>query len=177
MEFEELSIAGVFAVRTEARKDQRGSFGRIWCAREMAANGLAASLAQCSTSRTERRGTIRGMHYQAAPHEEAKLVRCVRGRIWDVALDLRSGSPTERKWVSFELTAENAVSLYVPPGVAHGFQTLTDDCEVLYLISEFHHAESARGARWNDPAFGIEWPIPDEVIISERDASWNDYAG
>jgi dTDP-4-dehydrorhamnose 3,5-epimerase len=122
-----------------------------------------------------RRGILRGMHFQADPHPEGKLVRCTRGAIWDVVIDLRSGSPSYRQWIGVELTEKNARALYIPEGCAHGFQTLTDDSEVLYLMSEFYYPELARGVRWNDRAFGIEWPIAD-AILSDRDASYPDVA-
>jgi dTDP-4-dehydrorhamnose 3,5-epimerase len=169
MTFRETSLAGVWIVEPEPLADARGFFARTWCRREFEARGLDPALAQCSVSVTKRRGTVRGMHVQLPPHGEAKLVRCTRGAIHDVALDARRGSPTFGRWVAAELTADNHRMLYVPEGVAHGFQTLTDDAEVFYQISEFHHPESERGIRWDDTAVGIVWPVAD-VTVSPRDA-------
>jgi dTDP-4-dehydrorhamnose 3,5-epimerase len=169
MTFRETALAGVWIVEPEPRADERGFFARTWCRREFAARGLDPTLAQCSVSLTKRRGTVRGMHLQIPPHGEAKLVRCTRGAIHDVALDARRGSPTFGRWVAAELTADNHRMLYVPEGVAHGFQTLTDDAEVFYQISEFHHPESERGIRWDDATVGIAWPVAD-VTVSPRDA-------
>ena len=169
MTFRETALAGVWIVEPEPVADARGFFARTWCRREFEARGLDPALAQCSISVTGRRGTVRGMHLQLPPHGEAKLVRCTRGAIHDVALDARRGSPTFGRWVAAELTADNHRMLYVPAGVAHGFQTLTHDAEVFYQISEFHHPESERGIRWNDDAVGIAWPVAD-VTVSPRDA-------
>jgi dTDP-4-dehydrorhamnose 3,5-epimerase len=168
--FTETRVPGVFIVEPERLEDERGFFARTWCPGEFEAHGLNPQLAQCSISYNRKKGTLRGMHYQAAPHAEAKLVRCTMGAIYDVALDLRPQSPTFKQWVSAELTAENRKMLYIPEGLAHGFQTLTDDAEVFYQISEPYHPESAGGVRWNDPAFGIQWPLP-LTAISPRDAS------
>jgi dTDP-4-dehydrorhamnose 3,5-epimerase len=172
--FLESKVAGAFVVDLETFADDRGFFARVWCARELGERGLESRLAQCSTSFNRRKGTLRGMHYQIAPHAEAKLVRCIRGAIHDVVVDLRRESPTFRRWDAVELTAENRRGLYIPPGCAHGFQTVADDSEVLYFISEFHAPDAARGARWNDPAFAIEWPLPDP-ILSERDRTYPDF--
>ena len=171
MRFAETRIRGVWLIELEPIADERGFFARTFCAREMEQHGLSPVVAQCSVSLSRKRGTVRGMHWQARPHAEAKLVRCVRGSLFDVALDVRPGSPTFGEWVSAELAAENRRALYVPECVAHGFQTLEDDTEVLYQISEFYHPESARGARWDDPAFGIRWPI-EGAVVSDRDRSW-----
>jgi dTDP-4-dehydrorhamnose 3,5-epimerase len=171
MTFREMEVAGVWTLEVEPRADERGFFARTWCRRELEAHGLNPALAQCSVSFSRRRGTVRGMHWQAAPHTEVKLVRCTRGAIYDVALDTRRGSPTFGRWVAAELSADNRRMLYVPEGVAHGFQTLTDDAEVFYQISEFHHPESERGIRWDDPAVAIAWPLAD-VTVSPRDAAW-----
>jgi len=169
MTFRETALAGVWIVEPEPVADARGFFARTWCRREFEARGLNSALAQCSVSVTKRRGTVRGMHFQQPPHGEAKLVRCTRGAIHDVALDARPGSPTFGGWVAAELTADNHRMLYVPEGVAHGFQTLTDAAEVFYQISEFHHPESERGILWNDASVGIAWPVAD-VTVSPRDA-------
>lgn len=174
MHFVPTKLAGVFVVEPERFADDRGHFARTWCVREFAERGLETKLVQCSTSYNRRRGTLRGMHYQAAPHEEVKLVRCTRGAAYDVVIDLRPGSPTHRQWVAVELSAENGVAVYIPGGCAHGYQTLTDDTELVYLMSEFYHPESARGVRWDDPAVGIEWPECPERIIAPRDRSFPD---
>lgn len=166
-------LPGVFVIDPEPASDERGYFMRQWCARELAEHGLVGSLAQASLSFNKLRGTLRGMHYQIAPHEETKLVGCARGAIFDVLVDLRPG-PTRLRWVGYELTAENRRMLYVPAGVAHGFLTLEDATEVQYFISEFHHAASARGVRYNDPAFGIRWP-GEPRVISSRDAGYPDF--
>lgn len=152
-------------------EDSRGFFARTWCQREFEAHGLNPGLAQCNTSFNNKKGTLRGMHYQAAPYQEAKLVRCTMGAIYDVIVDLRPDSPTFKQWLAVELTAQNRLMLYIPAGVAHGFQTLQDDTEVFYQMSEFYYSELARGVRWDDPAFGIKWPLPDP-ILSERDKNY-----
>jgi dTDP-4-dehydrorhamnose 3,5-epimerase len=170
------TIAGAFKIEMERLPDNRGYFARTWSSREFEACGLNPRIAQCSVSYNRRRGTLRGMHFQIAPHQEAKLVRCIRGALVDVILDLRSDSPTYKKWEAFELTHENGAAVYVPEGCAHGFQTLVDDTEVHYQMSEFYAPQSARGVRWNDPAFGIDWPLPDP-ILSLRDAAFADFIG
>jgi dTDP-4-dehydrorhamnose 3,5-epimerase len=172
--FEPAGLDGAWVLPLDRHEDERGFFARVWCAAEFGDRGLAGSLQQCSLSYNRHAGTIRGMHYQAAPREEAKIVRCVRGAIYDVLLDLRAGSPTFMRWVGRELSAENRLAFYVPEGVAHGFQTLADDAEVLYLISQQYDAALARGVRWDDPAFGIQWPRP-PAIISPRDAGYPDF--
>jgi dTDP-4-dehydrorhamnose 3,5-epimerase len=169
--FRETAVPGAFVVEPERSVDARGFFARTFCRREFEALGLNPNLAQCSISWNRRRGTLRGLHYQAAPHAEAKLVRCTRGAVFDVVVDLREGSPTFGRWHACELSAENRSAMYIPEGCAHGFQTLVDDTEALYLISEFHHPESSRGARWDDPAIGVEWPLA-VTEMSERDASF-----
>jgi dTDP-4-dehydrorhamnose 3,5-epimerase len=168
--FRATALAGVWIVEPEPAGDERGFFARTWCRQEFEAHGLDPGLAQCSVSWNPARGTLRGLHYQAAPHAEAKLVRCTRGAVHDVALDVRRGSPTFGRWVAAELTADNRRMLYVPEGVAHGFQTLVDGSEVFYQISEFHHPESVRGVRWDDPRCAIEWPVQ-PAILSPRDAA------
>ncbi len=174
MRFEKTSISGVVLVEIEAHRDVRGLFARTFCEREFATAGLPTRFVQSSMSRNTRRGTLRGMHYQMPPSEEAKLVRCTRGTIYDVALDLRRSSTTFRQWVGVELSGDSCAALFIPRGCAHGFQTLEDDVEVLYLITEFHAPDLARGVRWNDPAFGIAWPM-DEPILSDRDANYPDF--
>jgi dTDP-4-dehydrorhamnose 3,5-epimerase len=169
------SLAGAYVIEVERRMDDRGFFARYWCRQEFEAAGLNAHLEQNSVSFNRKRGTLRGMHYQQAPHEEVKTVRCTQGRIWDVILDLRPDSATFRQWFAAELTAENLKMMYVPAGLAHGFQTLTDDAEVLYQISESYHAELARGVRWDDPAFQIKWPVQNP-ILSQRDREFSDFS-
>jgi dTDP-4-dehydrorhamnose 3,5-epimerase len=169
----QLGIPGAFLVEIEPLADDRGFFARTFCAREFAATGLESRFPQTSLSFNPRRGTLRGLHYQAEPHGEAKVVRCVRGTICDLLADLRPESLTYRQHLAIELSADQRNAVYVPAGVAHGFLTLTDDCEVHYAMSEFFEPQAARGVRWNDPAFGIVLPEPVRVI-SERDASYPD---
>ena len=176
MIFTETAIPGAFVVDLEPRADERGFFARGWCAREFAEHGLDAALVQHNISFNRRTGTVRGMHYQADPHPEVKVVRCTRGRLFDVIVDLRPGSPSYCRWAGVELSAENRRALYIPAGVAHGFQTLADDTEVHYQMSDYYHPELARGVRWDDPAFGIAWPSPATAILSERDRSYADFA-
>jgi dTDP-4-dehydrorhamnose 3,5-epimerase len=171
MRYTETTLPGVLLVDLERHEDERGFFARIWCREELAQRGLNSQLAQCSISANRKCGTLRGMHYQAEPHPEAKFVQCIRGAIYDVALDLRPTSPTYRKWFAAELTADNRRLLYVPEGCAHGFQTLSDDSDVLYFISTPFHADLSCGVRWDDPAFGIRWRLPVSVI-SLRDQSY-----
>jgi dTDP-4-dehydrorhamnose 3,5-epimerase len=174
MIFVETELPGVFAIEIEPKPDERGFFARTWCQNELAEQGLDSHLVQCSLSYNTKKGTLRGMHFQAAPHGETKLVRCSKGAIYDVALDLRHDSKTYRRWIGVTLTAEKRNALYIPKGCAHGFLTLVDDSEVFYQMSDFYHADSARGVRWNDPAFGIVWPGKVE-IISPRDANYPDF--
>jgi dTDP-4-dehydrorhamnose 3,5-epimerase len=174
MRFSETAIEGVIVVDVEPRGDERGSFARLQCPEEFAAAGHPFAPAQTSLSRNPRAGTLRGMHYQPAPHAETKLVRAVRGRMFDVALDLRQESPTYRRWVSAELSAENARALLVAEGVAHGFLTLEPDTDVLYQISPAFQPGHEAGVRWDDPAFAIAWPAP-PALISPRDATYADF--
>lgn len=174
MLFQETEIAGVVAIRIEPKMDERGFFARTWCSKEFEEAGLNPRLAQCSISYNPQIGTLRGMHYQVAPHAEAKLVRCTRGAIFDVAIDLRRESPTFRKWVGIVLSAADRNMIYIPEGCAHGLLTLEQESEVSYQISEFYCADSARGVRWDDPAFAIEWPSQPQ-LISERDRSYGDF--
>lgn len=175
MIFRETVVPGAFVIEPERLRDERGFFARTWCVRECAEHGLNPQVVQCSISVSEKKGTLRGLHYQAAPHAETKLVRCTRGAIYDVIVDLRADSPAFLRHFAVELSAENHTMLYVPEGVAHGFQTLADDTEVAYQMSAFHALAHARGVRWNDPVFAIAWP-PGERIISERDRSYPDFA-
>lgn len=174
MIFSETKLPGAVVIDIEKRGDQRGFFARGWCQREFEAQGLTARVVQANISVSHAKGTLRGMHYQAAPYEEAKVVRCTRGAIFDVILDLRPASPTYKQWLGVELTAANYRMLYVPEGFAHGFITLMDEAEVTYQVSQFYTPEAERGVRWNDPAFGIEWPVP-VTVISEKDSRWPDY--
>jgi len=167
-------LEGAVLIELERHRDERGHFARTFCSEEFARRGLSAEIAQCSVSLNRRRGTLRGMHYQIAPHQEAKLVRCGRGRLLDVIVDLRAGTPGYRRWHAVELSADNARMIYVPEGFAHGFLTLADDTEVVYQISRPYHPESARGFRWNDPSIGIQWPETVRVI-SERDRNYPDF--
>jgi len=167
--FEPLAIAGAYLVRLEPRRDERGFFARTWCADEFAAAGIEATFVQQSLARSERRGTLRGMHLQLAPHEEAKYVRCTAGAIFDAFVDVRPGSPTFLRSVATTIDAERGDALFVPAGCAHGYQTLTDGSEVLYAMSARYHADAARSILWSDPALRIAWPIPDP-ILSTQDA-------
>jgi dTDP-4-dehydrorhamnose 3,5-epimerase len=173
MRFTETKVAGAFLIEPEPVADERGLFARAWDRAELEARGLDAGLAQCSISFSHRRGTLRGLHYQVAPHQEVKLIRCTQGAIWDVALDLRPDSPTYGAWFGTELSAANRAMLYIPQGCAHGQLTLTDSTEVFYQISAPFSPEAARGVRFDDPAFGIEWPIEVEVI-NDRDRNYPD---
>jgi dTDP-4-dehydrorhamnose 3,5-epimerase len=167
-------LADARLIRLEPATDDRGFFARTWCGDEMARAGLEAKLAQQSLSHTLKRGTIRGLHLQRPPHEEAKVVRCVAGKVFDVMVDLRPQSPTYLAWEGIELSATNRTALYVPPGFAHGFQTLSDDTDVLYDISVPYAPTAATGYRYDDPAFKIVWALP-PFVISERDLSWPPY--
>ena len=174
MKFLETKLAGVFEVRIEPHSDERGFFARTWCQDEFEARGLNSRLVQCSISVNTRKGTLRGIHYQLEPYAEAKLVRCTRGSIYDVVLDLRVNSPTFKDWIALVLTADSRNMVYVPEGCGHGFLTLEDGSEVFYQMSAFYNTESARGVRWDDPAFQIAWPAKVEVI-SERDRTYPNF--
>jgi dTDP-4-dehydrorhamnose 3,5-epimerase len=174
MIFERTSLGDAYVIDIEPRPDERGFFARTFCAREFVEHGLPTDFPQCNLSRNARAGTLRGMHYQAAPHREAKLVRCVRGAIYDVIVDLRSESPTYLQWTGVELTAENARALFVPEGFAHGFVTLRDDSDIFYHMGKSYVADAARGFRWNDRRFGIHWPTA-PVALSPRDAQYADF--
>jgi len=171
MTFHETKLPGVFEVRLELKQDERGFFARSWCEKEFAAAGLNPKIVQCSVSFNARKGTLRGMHYQSAPYAESKLVRCTRGAIYDVVLDLRPHAPTFKDWVAVVLSAADRNMIYVPNGCAHGFLTLEDNTEIFYQMSEFYSPECSRGVRWDDPAFGIAWP-DGALVISERDRSF-----
>lgn len=172
MKFIKTPIPGAYLIEMEPLADERGFFARSWCCDEFAQRGLNAKLVQCNITYNKKRGTLRGMHYQAEPFPEAKLVRCTMGAIYDVILDLRCDSTAFKRWEAFELSAANRRMLYIPEGVAHGLQTLEDDSEVFYQMSEYYHPECAKGVRWDDPVFGIKWPIS-EPVMSERDLSFS----
>jgi dTDP-4-dehydrorhamnose 3,5-epimerase len=174
MIFKETKLKGAYIIELEPIKDERGFFARTFCQKEFTKYNLNSHIVQCNISFNKKRGTLRGMHYQVAPYEEAKLVSCIRGAIYDVIIDLRPDSPTYCQWFAVELSSEDYKMLYVPKGFAHGFQTLEDNTVVFYQMSEFYHPECARGARWDDKAFGIEWPISVK-IISEKDLSYKDF--
>jgi dTDP-4-dehydrorhamnose 3,5-epimerase len=171
MIFRETPIQGAFIIETEPIRDERGSFARSFCAREFEAYGLNPRFVQCNISFNRKSGTLRGMHYQAAPHREAKLVRCTRGWIFDAIVDLRRDSPTFTKWHALELNEHGRELLYVPEGCAHGYLTLADGCEVSYQVSAFYSRDTSRGVRWNDPAFAIRWPR-EPAVISDQDRNF-----
>jgi dTDP-4-dehydrorhamnose 3,5-epimerase len=175
MIFTETALPGAYVIDIEARADERGYFARGWCEREFREHGITAAPVQVNLSYNHRAGTLRGMHYQRAPWAESKLVRCTRGAIYDVIIDLRPESPTYRRWIGVELGEETARMLFVPEGFAHGFVTLADATAVTYQVSQFYTPGAEAGIRWDDPAFAIEWPVPVRVI-SEKDRSWPDFA-
>ena len=175
MKFTPTRLKGAFIIDVEQMEDERGFFARSWCADEFIKHGLDPRLAQCSFSFNKKRGTLRGMHYQGAPHAETKVVRCTVGSIYDVIVDVRPDSDTFRQWVSVELSAANRRMIYVPVGFAHGFQSLVEDTEVFYMVSVPYHPECSRSVRWNDPQFAIEWPHEDHRVISERDRDYPDF--
>ncbi len=175
MTFTETKLRGAFIIEIERIEDERGFFGRAWCEKQFQAHGLNSSFVQCNISLSKKKGTIRGLHYQAPPYQEAKLIRCTKGRIFDVIIDLRPQSPTYKQWVGVELTSENHKMLYVPEEFAQGFQALEHDTEVFYPVSQFYHPEAEEGVRWDDPTFEIKWPETASVITSDKDRSWPDY--
>ncbi len=175
MRFIDTPLAGACVVELEPFEDDRGFFARAWCRKEFEAHGLEPEVVQANLSYNRSAGTLRGMHYQVAPYEETKLVRCIRGALYDVIVDLRPESPTYKQWYGVELTADNRRALFVPRGFAHGFLTLADETEAFYQVSEYYAPGAERGLRYDDPAFGIRWPGPVKVI-SEKDASWPDFA-
>jgi len=174
MIFTALPLAGAYVVDLEPRRDERGFFARGFCANEFAAQGLKTQIVQANLSQNIKRGTVRGMHYQRPPYAEVKLVRCTHGTIFDAIIDLRPDSPTHLRWTSVELSRENRRMLYVPEGFAHGYQALTDDSEVLYMVTQFYAPDHEAAIRWNDPRFAIRWPIAD-VVLSPKDAAHPDY--
>ena len=175
MIFTETKLPGVYLIEVEKFEDERGFFAPAFRARDLEARGLESVFVENNISYSRNRGTLRGMHYQASPHGQAKIVRCTRGAIFDVAIDLRPDSATFKQWVGFELTAENRSMLYLPGDCGHGFQTLVDDTEVFYKVSQPYHPDSGRGVRWNDPAFGIEWPEVGQRVLIQRDQAYPDF--
>jgi dTDP-4-dehydrorhamnose 3,5-epimerase len=174
MTFQETKLPGVFEIHIEPHCDERGFFARAWCQQEFENHGLNPKLVQCSVSFNTYKGTLRGLHYQAAPYAETKIVRCTRGAIYDVVVDLRPQSPTFKNWIGVVLTEASREMLYIPEGCAHGFLTREDETEVFYQISEFYNAESSRGVRWDDPAFQINWP-GEVKVISDRDRTYPNF--
>ena len=172
MNFIETEIKDLFVVELNKIGDERGFFARTWCEKEFANKNLTSRMLQANTSYSKDKGTLRGLHYQVSPHEEAKLMRCIKGAIFDVAVDLRPESKTYKKWFGIELTESNRKMLFIPEGFAHGYQTLVENTEAFYMSSAFYAPEAERGLRWNDPAIGINWPITDELNITEKDLSW-----
>lgn len=175
MIFTETKLKGAFIIEPERLSDERGFFARTWCMEEFKAQGLNTNFVQANVAFNIRRGTLRGMHYQSFPYEEAKLIRCTKGAIYDVIIDIRKNSPTRGNWIAVELAAGNYRMFYVPEGFAHGYQTLEDDTEVSYQLSQFYTPDAGRGIRWDDPAFKIKWPETENLTISKRDLSWPDY--
>ncbi|NBJ15351.1 MAG: dTDP-4-dehydrorhamnose 3,5-epimerase [Dehalobacter sp. 4CP] len=174
MIFKETKLPGAFLIEIDPLHDERGFFARTWCSQEFSERGLNPNLAQCSISYNYSKGTLRGMHFQTHPYEEAKLVRCTKGRIFDVIVDLRSSSSTYKQWLGVEISVENRNMLYVPEGFAHGFQTLEDETEVFYQITQYYHPDHASGFKYDDTSFNIQWPLPISSI-SVRDSSYPDY--
>ncbi len=176
MIFTKTKLQGAIIIEIEKKGDDRGFFARAWCRKEFEAYGLAFNPVQANIAFSKTKGILRGMHYQIAPYEEAKLIRCIRGVIYDVIIDLRPDSSTYRKWIGVELGADNYKMLYVPKGFAHGYQTLVDNTEVFYQVSQFYSPKSERGVRWDDPAFGIKWPEIGNCIVSTKDECWANYS-
>ena len=174
MRIEPAPLDGAATIELDLRGDERGFFARMYCEREFAAAGLETRFVQANNSSNAQRGTLRGLHYQLPPDTEVKLVRCIRGALWDVIVDVRPGSPSFGRWFGAELTAQNRRMMYVPRGFAHGFITLTDDSGLIYFVSDFYEPKQERGLRWNDPKIAIDWPIAPSVI-SDKDANWPDF--
>ena len=175
MVFKETRLKGAFIIELEKIVDGRGFFSRAWCQKEFQAHGLNPNVVQCNLSFNTSKGTLRGMHYQIAPHEEAKIVRCIRGKVYDVIIDLRPKSPTYLQWIGVELSAENRKMLYVPENFAHGYLTLADNTELFYQVSHFYSPESESGIRWNDRTVNIKWPQTNGLIITDKDKNWPDF--
>lgn len=172
MNFIETGIEDLYIVELNKIGDERGFFARAWCEKEFADKNLTSRMVQANTSYSKEKGTLRGLHYQVSPHKEAKLMRCIKGAIFDVAVDLRPDSKTYKKWFGIELTESNRKMLFIPEGCAHGYQTLSEDAEVFYMSSAFYAPEAERGVCWDDPAIGIEWPIVDNLNITDKDKNW-----
>ena len=175
MIFKKTAVKDAFIIELEKICDDRGFFARVWCKNEFEAHGLNTRLVQANVASNKKRGVIRGLHYQISPYEESKLIRCTKGAIYDVIIDLRKDSPTYKQWIGVELSADNYRMLYVPEGFAHGYQTLQDNTEVTYQVSQFYTPDSERGIRWDDPTFNIKWPETEKQIMTEKDQSWLDY--
>jgi dTDP-4-dehydrorhamnose 3,5-epimerase len=175
MRFTKTKFQDCFIIEPDRFEDERGFFGRAWSEAEFAAQGLEVRFVEANLSFNSKKNTLRGLHYQSQPHEQGKLVRCTRGAVYDVALDLRRGSPTYKQWVGAELSQENRFALFVPGGFAHGFQTLMDDSEVLYEVTKTYAPASSYGVRWNDPAFNIDWPEATELVMLPRDRDYPDF--
>lgn len=175
MIFTETELKGAFIIEMEPIRDNRGFFARAWCQKEFEEHGLITNFVQANVTFSPQRGTLRGLHYQIAPHEEVKLVRCTRGAIYDVIIDLRPESSTYKQCLGTELTADNRKMIYIPGGFAHGYQILMNDTEVFYQVGQFYAPEHERGIRWDDPAFEIDWPIAGPLILSKKDTRWPDY--
>jgi dTDP-4-dehydrorhamnose 3,5-epimerase len=171
----ETALAGAFVIDLEPIEDARGFFARAWDRNVLAGRSLETQIVQCNISFNKHRGTLRGMHFQRAPHEEVKVIKCTRGTLYDVIIDLRPRSSTYKEWLGVELSSQNRRALYVPRGFGHGFQTLEHDTETFYMVSDFFMPDAEGGVRWDDPAFGIEWPLGAPTEISEKDASWQDF--
>ncbi len=176
MKFSETNIPGAHVISLEPKRDDRGFFARAWCQEELASQGLCTRVVQCNIGHSDRKGALRGIHFQTAPHEEVKVVRCTRGGVFDVIVDLRPDSPAFGRHHAIELWADEHLLLYVPAGVGHGYQTLTDEAEIFYQASEFYHAECSAGLRYNDPALNIDWPR-EVAVIAPRDLTWPDFDG
>jgi len=174
MKFTETKLKGAFIIEIEKLSDDRGFFARSWCQKEFEIHALASRVVRANVSYNRKRGTMRGMHYQIAPYQESKLIRCTRGAIYDVIIDLRPDSPTYKQWTGVELTADNYTMFFVPQDFAHGFETLTDETEITYQVSQFYTPGSEKGIRFNDPAFDIQWPL-EVTIISDKDRTWPDF--
>lgn len=175
MKFLETTLKNAFVIEYEPKQDDRGFFARTWCEKEFKEHGLVTRFVQSNISASQKKGTLRGMHYQVAPHAEVKLIRCTRGAIYDVIIDLRPDSPTFKQWIGEVISRENYKMFYVPEGFAHGFQTLEDNTEVAYQVSEYYAPDSEEGIRWNDSTFGISWPISNGLIVSPKDSAWPDF--
>lgn len=177
MKFSKTEINDVYIINIDIKNDERGYFVRTYCKKEFAKRDISMNMKQANMAYNKNKYTLRGLHYQKAPYSEKKLIRCVRGCLWDVIIDLRPESSTFRQWMGLELRDDIPVMLYVPDGCAHGYQTITDDTEVLYMVSEFYSPEFERGIRFNDPAFNISWKSTDNIVISDKDKNWPDFSG